>query len=178
MAPLVQLDLREVPVVPEALAGIALITVFLATNDDQWALPDGPNDEDWLLRAYSGVDGLVAIDAPALHSALRPRALIWERVDDYPGYEDLADLVDADVLERLLGEREPEEAIGATVDGTKIGGWPSLIQSEISWPGGEAATFALQVDSDGSVGLNLWDGGVLHVGRTVAGEWVAEVQLP
>ena len=92
---------------------------------------------------------LVAIETPRDAQFLRPRALVWERVDDYPGYEDLVDLVDADALERLLAGREAEDAVGETVSGTKVGGWPSLIQAEVTWPGDAYAAFAFQVDSDG-----------------------------
>ena len=72
--------------------------------------------------------------------------------------------------------------IGAAAVGTKVGGWPSLIQSEVWWPqsAGETPDFAFQIDSDEDAGLNLWDNGVLHVGRTRApgsAAWVAEVQM-
>lgn len=177
MAPLVQLDLREAPFVPEALAGIALLAVFLSTDGETWAIPGTANGASWLVRAHATVADLVAIETPRDAQFLRPRALVWERVDDYPGYEDLVDLVDADALERLVADCEPEDAVGETVSGTKIGGWPSLIQAELTWPGSGNAVFAFQVDSDASVGLNLWDGGVLHVGRTAERDWIAEAQF-
>lgn len=73
--------------------------------------------------------------------------------------------------------------IGSATSGTKLGGWPTLIQSEISWgPNNQhqaAPTYCLQIDSEESVGLSLWDAGIIHVGLgNVPGErvWVVESQ--
>jgi uncharacterized protein YwqG len=185
MAGLAQLNLAAAPWRPPQLEGIAAVTIFVARDDDTFAVPAGPSGDGWLLRAYPSLDGLVHLAVPRGGNAGRPRRLSWEAVQDLPAYDDLVNLVDADLLERLLDGREVEDAIGGPTSGTKLGGWPSLIQSEIEWSdasGGPARepVFCLQVDSSEEATLNLWDGGVLYVGRRPgpgSPEWVAEAQF-
>jgi hypothetical protein len=165
MASLAQLNLTEAAFVPEELAGFALVSVWIADDNGSFDPPDGrPNGDGWVVRAYRSLDELVVVDGRVM-DGIRPRQLDWVIVEDYPDWEDLVGATDFAALERLLEGRDAREVIGSATSGTKLGGWPSLIQGEI--------------DSEERVGLNLWDSGLIHVGAGTfdgARVWVAEVQ--
>jgi hypothetical protein len=185
MVGLAQLNLEECPSVPEMLRPYAFLALFLGEEHGDLLIPDGQaNGDGWLLRAYKSLGELSQAETPRPPDWLRPRQLTWKPIEDIPAREDVSNLVDYRVIEGLLGGSEYEEAVGRPHDGTKLGGWPTLIQSEISWapwnrhPAGPAYVF--QVDSQEKVGLNLWDGGVLHIGLGhIDGKpaWVAETQF-
>jgi uncharacterized protein YwqG len=189
MAGLAQVNLSEVPYVPDGLRGLAFLTLYISEDGYGLMIPDGhPNGEGWLLRTYPSLEGLVEVRSPREPAGwLRPRDLRWESVEDMPASEDLEDLVgvaDYRQVEALLAGQEVQDVIGRPADGTKLGGWPTLIQSEINWaPLNQhpaKPSYCFQIDSEEKVGLNLWDGGVIHIGR---GEqdgravWVAETQF-
>ena len=183
MAALAQLNLTESRWIPPELAGIALINLWLAEDGGELVLPDDrPNGDGWELRAYASLDELTQVDGMVLEW-IQPRQLDWEIVDDYPDWEDLAETIESDEVLRDLSD-DVEDLIGAAASGTKLGGWPTLIQSSISWaPWNQhpaSPTYCLQVDSEESVNLNLWDSGVLHVGLgSIDGQpiWVTETQF-
>jgi hypothetical protein len=183
MASLAQVNLTEALFKPPALAGSALIACWIAEEGGIPVSPDDrPNGDGWAVRAYGALDELRLVDGQVLEG-VRPRQLDWDLVEDYPDWEDLVEAVDLDRLERLLEGREAADVIGSATSGMKLGGWPTLIQSEIFWGriNQHPATpdYCFQLDSEESVGLNLWDSGIIHVGvGTVAGErvWVAESQ--
>jgi hypothetical protein len=168
MAPLAQLNLTESPYVPPELAQFSLIAVWLAEEDDHFETPDEhPNGSRWAVRAYQSLDDVVGVEGYRL-AWVRPREVHWQVIEDYPDWEDVANLVDYERLNDLLAGRDYYDVLGHAADGTKLGGWPNLIQSEIFWgPGGRhpaSPRYAFQVDSEERVGLNLWDAGVLYVG--------------
>src|SRR5215213_1190714 len=172
MSALAQLNLSESSFVPAALAGFAFVSVWLAEDSDGYLIvPDErSNGDGWEVRAYRALAELEPTDGPGL-DGITPSQLEWQIVDDYPDWEDLVEAVDYDRLQELLEGGESEDVVGASQNGTKLGGWPSLVQSEISWaPNGEhpiAPTYCLQIDTEQRVGLNLWDNGVLHLGLGV-----------
>ena len=183
-----QLNLREAPFVPPALSDVALITFFLAAHKGEDGLeyffPAGRrNGEGWVLRAYDSIEGLVAMPAAYDPGWLSPRGITWERIEDLPdewGQGGAHDLVDFAAIEEILGEDDWNDAVGRPADATKLGGWPSVIgdDSDEESPA-RKATFCLQIDSDLEVGLDLWDGGVIHIGsmeRAGRKTWVIESQ--
>jgi hypothetical protein len=184
MSGLAQLHLAESPWRPPELDGLSLVTLFIAIDGGVPLPPDDrPNGDGWELRVYRSTDELVDTAGPAF-DGVRPNVLRWELVDDWPGYDDLLNEVDADELDPVLDGREPEDVIGATVEGgAKLGGWPTIIQSEIYWAAHNEhpadPIFCLEIDSAPDLGLHLWDGGVLHIGAgRLDGQrvWVAESQ--
>ena len=184
MASLAQLNLTESPHVPAELAGYAFISVWIAEVDGGLLFPDDrANGDGWELRAYTSLDSLEPVEGHVL-DWIQPRQLDWELIDDYPDWDDIADMVDDDKADELLDDEDMMATLGAAANGTKLGGWPALIQHEISWaPWNEhdaAPTYCLQIDSEESVNLNLWDNGVLHIGLgSIDGKptWVAETQF-
>ena len=160
MIPLAQINLTELPYIPDELSDIQLITVFIDCN----SLPiDTPNGEKWALRVYKDLSALVPIEEPDdLNTWLKAfpmKASIAEK--DYPCWEDVWDC--------------PEELdddyydLFDNVPGFKIGGWPSLIQSGISWaPWNEhphKPEYVFQIGTTQKGNWMLGDNGVGYFGR-------------
>ena len=184
MVGLAQLNVADAPAVPDALRDIALLTVFIGLDGEALEIPDGrANGDGWLVRSYPGLDDLAAINDPPAPAWLRRRLLAWDRIEDLPALEDLLDIVDGEALDRLLDGGDFGTAVGSPASGTKLGGWPDLIQGEIAWhsqPAAGSPEFCLQIDSDERLGLNLWDGGAIYLGRQTAGGsagWIASAQF-
>ena len=184
MVGIAQLNVSQAPFVPMELDGIGFLTLFLGEEGGDLIVPDErPNGDGWLLRAYPSQTELIDV-APVELQGLRPRRLSWELISDLPDWEDIAMTADGTAINALLDSRDYYEAIGGASQGTKLGGWPDLIQGAISWRsatnGACPTAYALQVDSDEKVGLNLWDSGVIHFGLSVEEGrvvWAAESQF-
>jgi hypothetical protein len=170
MAGVFQVRTSELPFVPDALDDLALMTLFLRVEDGCPAPPEDVDDPGWLVRCYESVDDLVGVDG-TIAPAITPFPLRWTRLDaDLPAFDDAAQVLGDDELEVV-----EDEAFGSPADGLKVGGWPALIQSELSW---DDAAFVLQVDSDEKTGLVWGDGGVLYLGRgaTDRARWIIDWQ--
>jgi hypothetical protein len=175
MLALAQFNLRELPCRAQpVLADIALLTLFLGP----WQFPvDEPNGINWTLRAYRSLDNLVPLEEPDPAMAgdpklrkgqdvtLRPFPIRWQERLDLPCRDDvpsgLLDTWDAWVKDRNATE--------LTFDGTKIGGWPYCIQSEVQWRTNdrlvEDCQYVLQLGSEPKAGLSWRYEGLGYVAR-------------
>jgi hypothetical protein len=148
--------------VPQALADISFITVFISPGE----LPDGTeNGDGWCLRAYAAGTELVAITVPKNGSPIRPFAAQWELIAaDYPTQDDLP----ANFPDDLADEYSDLEVF-ENQGGTKVGGWPTNIQSEIFWaPMNQHPAnpeYIFQIDSEPKANWQWGDGGVGYFGR-------------
>lgn len=175
MLALCQLNLSELPFRPPRLGDLEMMTVFVACND----LPDrDPNGSTWCLRTYESLDGLQPIERPEHASPIRTFPMRPRVVEhDYPGWDDIPIEVPDQLYENYFESH-------ANVPGLKLGGWPTLIQSEIFWaPRNQhpaSPEFVFQIDSSDKAGWSWGDGGVGYFGRgTAAGctnEWALEWQ--
>lgn len=160
MLPLCQINCAELPYKPEVLSDTALISVFVSQDN----LPDDtPNGEGWVLRTYTSLEGLVQIDDPKSTMPIKPFPVRWDVIEeDYPCWEDVEMKLPPDIEERYYDLFENR-------DGSKVGGWPSLIQSEIFWapwnqhPASPAYVF--QIDSEEKAQWQWGDAGVGYFGR-------------
>jgi hypothetical protein len=175
MLALAQLNLRELPCPPtQALADVALLTLFLGP----WQLPvDQPNGVNWALRAYPRLDGLVPLAEPTPARAgdpklrkgqdltLRPFPIRWQQRLDFPCRDDIPLGLSA----AWHAWAEDRASTELTFDGTKIGGWPYCIQSEVSWHTGgrqvEDCQYVLQLGSEHKAGLSWGYAGLGYVAR-------------
>jgi len=168
-----QLNVSVAPAVPESLSDIKLITFFVDRGMDNFS---DENGDDWCLRAYKSLDGLVTLEAPKGTSNLkRGFECSWELREDHPNYDD-PDLVVPEGFDNEDVELE-------NLDRTKIGGYASSIQSEPWWGHREHPAnpaYCLQINSEEKVALQWGDGGTLFIARgTAAGcedQWFLDFQ--
>ena len=175
MHALCQVNVKELPFRPTGLDDVEFITVFIGPDD----LPDqSANGTNWCLRAYPDSKSLVSlsqVDSGSQIKALPMRPQIVEA--DYPMWED----VDIDLPEAIADDYYDHFA---NAGGLKIGGWPTLIQSEICWaPWNKHPAlprYVFQIDST-EKGNWMWgDCGVGYFGRGTAegyeDDWACEWQ--
>ena len=156
---LCQINLRVLPFRPPRLGDVAFLAVFIDPNE----LPgETPNGEGWALRAYDDVDALVPLPQPT-NTAIKPlpmRPRLVER--DYPCWEDVPIELPADIADRYHDRFK-------NTFGLKLGGWPSLIQSELCWAPwhkhAAAPEYVFQIDSIEECQWSWGDAGVGYFGR-------------
>lgn len=160
MHALCQINVRNLLSRPNRLDDIDLIAVFIGPDE----LPiDTPNGESWHLRAYKDLEALVPLAQRDTNSQIK--ALPMRPSDfreDFPCWEDVPIPLPEDVAERYYDLFE-------NLSGFKLGGWPTLIQSEIFWaPWNKhpaSPEFVFQIDST-EKGNWMWgDNGVGYFGR-------------
>jgi uncharacterized protein YwqG len=156
-----QLNLSTAPVVPPILQDVKLITFFVAPKTGPLQKENG---KDWHLRAYKSLTNLAPLsapdDAPRLERGFECR---WEESTDYPTYDDPNIQVPEGV--------EPSDVDLENVRRTKIGGYPSHIQSELWWDGRAHPAkpkFCFQIDSEPKAGWARGDSDMVYIARGTA----------
>ena len=190
MWPLLQIVVKELPHRPAALDDLALIRVFVnpaytGQSDSGGAYfceRKGVSGGPCLVRTSSKLERIEEIVQPNHESSIRPALGSWERIEmDYPSYDDLP----ADLPDSLRGEYSDHLETGhiGTHDGTKVGGWPFTVQSEIYWaPNNEhphKPEYVFQIDSDYKRGWAWGDSGLAYFGRGTGkhrDKWATEWQ--
>lgn len=175
MHALCQINVEELPFRPVGLEDIGFVAVFVGPE----FLPNrAANGTNWCLRAYPTIEALVPlsqIDSAGQIRALPMRGRIVQ--EDYPKWEDACATLPDEFGNDYYDHFE-------NVGGLKIGGWPTLIQSEIFWaPGNKhpaAPRYVFQIDSTAKGNWMWGDGGVGYFGRgTTEGhenDWACEWQ--
>ena len=160
MLPLVQINLKALEYIPDNLSDIEYLVVFI---DAEHLPSDSDNGNHWVIRTYSDCSKLVELQQPNLRFAITPFPLQAKYIDDdFPCYEDcpveLPDELD-DAYYDLFQNTE----------GLKLGGWPTLVQSEIFWAPNNAhpdnPEFVFQIDSCEKANWSWGDQGVAYIGR-------------
>ena len=160
MHALCQIDLTGLPFRPPRLDDAEMIAVFIGPDE----LPtDTPNGDGWCLRAYERKASLVTLPPVDTGSWVKPFPMRPVVVDaDYPCREDVGEEVSEEIADLLEDELE-------NVPGLKLGGWPSLIQSEIFWAPWNRhpakPEYVFQIDSDEKALWAWGHGGVGYFGR-------------
>ncbi len=172
MLGILQLNLEDLVHRPPGTEDIRLLTLFV----DPESYPE--SEGSWLVRTYKTVSKLRALQSPKIESEVRPVSLGPPvLIEDYPCFEDLDEEVE-DELWDSFSERYP------TARGVKLGGWPSLVQSEIYWAPlnrhPAEPRYVLQVDSLEEAGWQWGHDGCAYLGRGTAkgrqNEWAFEWQ--
>jgi uncharacterized protein YwqG len=163
MHALCQINVCKLSTRPELLTDIDFIAVFVGPD----ALPvDAPNGENWCLRAYKNIDTLVSLPPRDTNSPIRAFPMQPKTIEaDFPCWGDVpADIAD-ELEERYFDFYE-------NVGGLKLGGWPTLIQSEIYWaPFNQHPAlpeYAFQIDSTEKGNWAWGHSGVGYFGRGTA----------
>jgi uncharacterized protein YwqG len=160
MHALAQINIAELKFRPPGLSDIDFLTVFIGPDE----LPcDSPNGQNWVIRTYDSLAELIPIQQPETGSEIRPfpmRPVIIE--EDYPCWDDVADICPEEIEETFFENFE-------NASGFKLGGWPTLIQSEIFWaPWNKhpiSPEYVFQIDSTTKGNWAWGDGGVGYFGR-------------
>lgn len=187
MVGLGQINLKESLFVPEILADLAFITVFMARGKEaDWPIDfpiDGDkNREKWVVRAYRSLEGLVSY-AEAPPPVFHPCAVVPEVFQDpAPNHFAAAratveklglDGAYAEWIEEEICDIEEER--GQIRWGTKIGGWPAPIQDDIERP------LAFQLGSEGATGIHWIDAGCAYFWRSKSevgkDSWSMEIEF-
>ncbi len=139
LAPLCQLRLDHAPFVPDELADIACITIFMDFDEDGVAetlLEQHeefnqeiliPNGRAWALRAYDSIDDLVETRAPKQHWPFSTKPGKWQYIErDIPTDREFRD----GALDTKIW---PVAAYDARPKGIRLGGWPSINQEPLPW---------------------------------------------
>ena len=124
MHALCQINLTELPFRPRRLDDVEFINVFVGPD----RLPiDAANGTNWCLRAYRSIGQLVPLAAPPTGSPMKPFPMRPKVVEeDYPCHDDIPCAVPPEIGDGYYD-------VFHNTPGFKLGGWPSLVHSEIYW---------------------------------------------
>ncbi len=175
MHALCQLNLIDLPFRTPQLDELAMITIFIGPSE----LPvDAANGENWCLRAYKDIAELVPLKQVETGSSIKPLPMRPKVIDeDFPCRED----VDMDLPEDI---DEEYSELFENVSGFKLGGWPTLVQSEIYWAPFNihpiAPEYVFQIDTSEKANWAWGDNGLGYFGRGMAegyaDEWALQWQ--
>lgn len=166
--PLLQVRVSELPEVPKALSGIALLVVHLNAAEIPY---DRIHGDGWLVREYRTLEGLVPCPTRA-PKGLKSLPIKWSAgKPERPDWEQARELLDLDALDESDSARERFDKLphhGAT----KVGGYPSEIQSLVE----NADDYVLQIGSEEKAHWQWGDNGIATFARDGNGAWTFECQ--
>ncbi|NPV57218.1 MAG: DUF1963 domain-containing protein [Anaerolineae bacterium] len=177
MLALAQVNLTGLPFRTPGLGDIDFITIFIGPEK----LPSlhEKNGSNWVLRAYKTIADLVPLEKQYAPSSIKPFQMQPKVIEhDFPCFDD----VPFALKEQLWDAYDANQF--ENVEGFKLGGWPNLIQSEITWAPGDQhpsnPQYVFQIDST-EKGNWMWaDNGVGYFGRGTAvgkgDDWFLEWQ--
>jgi uncharacterized protein YwqG len=164
MHALCQINLTGIPFRPKRLEDVEMLAVFIGPD----TLPmDEPNGQNWCIRAYPRIAGLVPLahrDTGSKIKSFPMRARVVEH--DFPCWED----VPLELSEEIAADNYFD--LFENTSGLKLGGWPTLVQAEIYWAPWNrhpaAPEYVFQIDSENKAHWSWGDGGVGYFGRGTA----------
>lgn len=163
-----QINIKELPFVPEHLKDLALISIFVD--------PDFADSERCVIRAHENLDGLVPLQVPDALVLHKPCAMAFEKSTDMP--------IDEDVYPVEMSLEEVEANQEAHVWASKIGGYASPIQDypfDFGPSHPAKPQFCLQLFEIKSLGVGWVDAGAFFLGRGTAPghthEWFCDIQF-
>ncbi|NVK34082.1 MAG: DUF1963 domain-containing protein [Rhodobacteraceae bacterium] len=170
MHPVLQIRVDELPEIPPAFEGLALINIWMDLQSSTfWGAENG---NGFLVRAYTNIENLVPLGVGYRESSDLPIfPIFWrETIPEQPSWEDMADEVPTNVARavaddwffksKYLSDRYYELRSKYPV---KVGGWPTWIQGA-DWP--KDAQFFFQVDSTDKGKMFLGDAGSFYIFKT------------
>jgi hypothetical protein len=123
-----------------------------------------PNGMGWLLRAYRSLDALVTLESPDTGGWIKPFPVSWELAEpDFPTHDHVP--FNTDEIDGCAEYYETFE----NVHHSKVGGWPSNVQSDITWaPLNQHPAdpeYVFQIDTEPKAGIYWGDRGTAYFGR-------------
>lgn len=162
---LCQFNLKEPKYVPPVLKDYALITLF--ANE---------RCSELVIRGYNNLEELTCLNSEKDKPCLTKSAsIVWlEPYEDYPHWDDLV-LENQDIPEEFF---ESEEYEGLITSCSKMGGYPSSIQSYPFDPLPEDVEFCFQINAEPQIKLYLVDRGTLYIGKRKSTlDWCYDLQF-
>lgn len=167
--PLLQINLTQAPMVPQALCDLSLITMYISqpyaqapTRVINSATPDPA--ATWALRSYGTLDGLRVPKAPRHNSSLVPQMGAWtEMRPDYANSDLAGQVVDT------LANDVAAHGWCRSVAQTKLGGWPATVNSAPWWDvqkSRDTWDFVLQIENEPKAGWHGWGDGAAFIARS------------
>lgn len=170
MIPLIQIAVEELPYKPPQFEGVALVQVFIDAKKLPRKLP-AKNGDKWQLILRPDISGLEPHSTPPGADGIRPFPVRWRRVEnEAPSWDEAWEDGPHDEFMRRSDAVDLYHASYQNHSSTKIGGWPSWIQSAAQ-PGGER--FVLQISSEEKPRWMAGDNGNLYIFE-VDGEWLLQ----
>lgn len=170
MFPLLQIRVADLPVISPALEGVALLTLFHAIGEHPF---DRPHGEGWLIRAYTGTEGLQPLPPAAVPGTPRVFPIVWDAVtDDAPGWETAWGAFDMAPINADESARHAFFHDFHRYGGTKVGGYPTEIQH-----GNNLDGFVFQVASEPKANWQWGDSGIGYFCRDQDGVWSWSCQM-
>lgn len=175
MHPVLQIRVDELPEIPPAFEGFALINIWMDLQSSSfWGAENG---NGFLVRAYTDFENLVPLGFGYRESSDLPTfPIFWrERILEQPVWQDMVDEVPTNVAQanaddwfsksKYWSDRYFELCSRYPV---KVGGWPTWIQGS-DWP--KDAQFLFQVDSTFKGKMSFVDSGSFYLFKTLD-SWV------
>ena len=178
MLPLLQLNLSEPRLVPDALEGIALLQVFI--THDLPSLSDkvtvenhaDPAGAPFAIRAFDTLDGLVPVETPSLPMPLKPFEIAWnDPLDDFANH----DVAPVDTRVNKIYDFDWHRSVYTS----KLGGWPATVQSEPWWDYQKTEhdfEYALQIGGEEKSGW-MWEFLALARAKDAPDLWAMDMQF-
>jgi hypothetical protein len=170
MIPLIQIAVAELPYKPLQFEGAALVQVFIDAKKLPRKLP-AKNGDNWKLILRSDIGSLEPHSTPPEAAGLRPFPVRWRRVEnEAPSWDEAWEDGPHDEFMRRSDAVDLYHASYQSHSSTKLGGWPTWIQSAVE-PGGDR--FVLQISSEEKPRWMAGDNGNLYIFE-VDGEWLLQ----
>ncbi|MEQ6202343.1 DUF1963 domain-containing protein [Sulfitobacter sp. HNIBRBA2951] len=182
MWPLCQINLKAAPMVPKGLSDLALLTIFISPETSRAPTQiidtsDPDAGATWALRSYPLLSGLTIPQAPDHKSTLSARGGEWGAVTpDYPNHDNAGAVIDT-----LANDVYAFEWARGVYQ-TKLGGWPSTVQSEPWWDytkSDDTWDYVLQIENEPKAGWHGWGDGCAFIARSRERPhmWAIDVQF-
>ncbi|MEW4923632.1 DUF1963 domain-containing protein [Algibacter sp. 2305UL17-15] len=166
MTPLCQINLSNIPYKPDIIKDINFICVFI----DKERIFNEEGSDSVLIRTYENLDDLIPLRQLEYKTSIKPFQLDpYLEENDCPCWDDCPINIPEDFEDKY-------EMLFENKSGIKIGGWPTLIQSEIFWTpfnkNAEDISFVFQIDSIEKANWSWGNSGVGYFGKnTQTNDW-------
>ena len=170
MHPVLQIRVDELPEIPPAFEGLALINIWIDLQSSTfWGAENG---HGFLVRTYTDTESLVSLGCGYRESTELPTfPVFWREIAlEQPSWEDMAGEVPPNVARasadnwffrsKYVSDEYYELRSKYPI---KLGGWPAWIQGS-DWP--KDAEYFFQVDSTDKGKLHLGDAGSFYIFKT------------
>lgn len=180
--PLCQFNLNYAPLVPDELSDIKFISIFVHPD----IIPKAQNIIDTtdvktpkplVIRTYRDLSKLIDINRPQITTPLKPFEIRWlEPINDYPNHDCIP--FDFDLLK--IGDYYDQSDV-VNIEATKLGGYPSTIQSEPWWDykkNDHEFEFVMQIESESKANWG-WGDGAAFLARSKKNPhlWALDIQF-